>query len=91
MHNQKEKKAFCEDTKQNSEDFGYTSYDGLWSLMKEKGMTKKELISKSGISSEEFDLMKNNEDVCLATLRQICKLLDCDYKDIVAFKIKALF
>ena len=42
--------------------------------MKEKDMTKKELISKSGISSEDYDLMKNNEDVCLATLR---KNVDC--------------
>mgnify|MGYP002609656551 FL=1 len=55
--------------------------------MKERGMTKKELISKSGISSEEYDSMKNNEDISLATLRKICKLLDCNYKEI----IKAIF
>ena len=59
--------------------------------MKEKDMTKKELISKSGISSNDYDLMQNNEDVCLATLRHICQLLGCDYKDIIAFKIKSLF
>lgn len=59
--------------------------------MKEKDMTKKELISKSGISSENYDLMQNNEDVHLATLRHICQLLGCDYKDIIAFKIKSLF
>ena len=35
------RKAFCEDPKQNQDDFDYTSYDGLWSLMKEKGMAKK--------------------------------------------------
>ena len=46
--------------------------------MKEKDMTKKELISKTGISSEDYDLMRNNEDVCLATLRCICKMLDCN-------------
>lgn len=51
--------------------------------MKERGMTKKELISKSGISSEEYDLMDNNQDVSLATLRKICKLLCCDYARIV--------
>ena len=39
-------------------------------------MTKKELISKSGISSEEYDLMQNNEDVWLTTLRKICKSLN---------------
>ena len=53
--------------------------------MKEKGMTKKELISKSGISSEDYDLMKNNEDVCLATLRKLCRLFDCNYNSIIAF------
>lgn len=59
--------------------------------MKERGMTKKELISKSGISSEEYDLMKNNQDVSLATLRKICRLLDCDYKDILALEINGVF
>lgn len=47
-------------------------------------MTKKELISKSGISSEEYDLMKNSQDVSLATLRKICKFLDCDYERIIS-------
>lgn len=51
--------------------------------MKEKGMTKKELISKSGISSEEYDLMNNKEDVNLKTLRKLCKLFDCNYGEII--------
>lgn len=51
--------------------------------MKERGMTKKELISKSGISSEEYDLMNNNQDVSLATLRSICRLFNCDYDRII--------
>ena len=46
-------------------------------------MTKKELISKSGISSEEYNLMKNNIDVSLSTLRMICKLFNCDYSKII--------
>lgn len=51
--------------------------------MKKRGMIKKELISKSGISSEEYDLMKNNIDVSLSTLRMICKLFNCDYSKII--------
>ena len=51
--------------------------------MKERGMTKKELISKSGISSEEYDLMNSNQDVSLATLRNICRLFNCDYNKII--------
>lgn len=52
--------------------------------MKKRGITKKELISKSGISSEEYDSMKNNEDVRLATLRKICKLFGCNYDSLIA-------
>lgn len=46
-------------------------------------MTKKELISKSGISSEEYDLMNNDQDVSLAILRKICKFLGCGYDRII--------
>lgn len=53
--------------------------------MKERGMTKKELISKSGISSEEYDLMNNDQDVSLATLRKICRLLQCNYSELISF------
>ena len=49
----------------------------------ERGMTKKELISKSGISPEDYNLMKNNIDVSLPTLRMICKLFNCDYSEII--------
>lgn len=46
-------------------------------------MTKKELISKSDISSEDYNLMKNNIDVSLSTLRMICKLFNYDYSEII--------
>lgn len=51
--------------------------------MKERGMTKKELISKSDISSEDYNLMKNNIDVSLSTLKMICKLFNYDYSEII--------
>ena len=70
---------------QNSDDYGYTSYDGLWSLMKKKVMTKKELKSKSGISFEEYNMMQIKEDVSLATLRKICRLLQCNYSELISF------
>lgn len=52
--------------------------------MKEKGMTKKELISKSGISSEEYRLMEKNVDLTLSAIRKICAVLNVDYKDIIS-------
>lgn len=48
-------------------------------------MTKKELISKSGISSEEYNLMQSKEDVSLATLRKIYRLLQCNYSELISF------
>lgn len=51
--------------------------------MKEKGMTKKELISKSGISSEDYDLMQNKQDISLKTLRKLCKLFKCNYGKLI--------
>lgn len=53
--------------------------------MKERGMTKKEFISKSGISSEELDAMKNNKDVKLAALRRVSKLLNKNLSEIINF------
>ena len=52
--------------------------------MKERGMTKKELISKSGISSEEYRLMEKNVDLTLSAIRKICTVLNVDYKDIIS-------
>lgn len=83
VYNQKEKKACCDDSKQNQDDFGYTSYDGLWSLMKERGITKKELISKSGINYEELGLMEKNADLTLSAIRKICLALNVDYKNVI--------
>lgn len=52
--------------------------------MKEKGMMKKELISKSGISSEEYRLMEKNVDLTLSAIRKICSVLNVDYKDVIS-------
>lgn len=52
--------------------------------MKEKNMAKKELISKSGISSEEYRLMEKNVDLALSVIRKICIVLNADYKDIIS-------
>lgn len=52
--------------------------------MKEKDMTKKELISRAGISSEEYRLMEKSVDLALSVIRKICIALNVDYKDIIS-------
>ncbi len=52
--------------------------------MKEKNMAKKELISKSGISSEDYESMEKNIDLTLSAIRKICIAFNVDYKDIIS-------
>ena len=52
--------------------------------MKERGLTKKELISKSGISSEEYRLMEKNVDLTLSAIRKVCLALNVDYKNVIS-------
>jgi|GEM_PF-3188592 DNA-binding Xre family transcriptional regulator len=52
--------------------------------MKERGMTKKELISKSGINYEEFGLMEKNADLTLSAIRKVCLALNVDYKNVIS-------
>lgn len=52
--------------------------------MKERGISKKELIFKSGICPEEYRLMEKKEDLALSVIRKICIVLNVDYKDIIS-------
>lgn len=47
-------------------------------------MTKKELISKSGINYEEFGLMEKNADLTLSAIRKVCLALNVDYKNVIS-------
>ena len=58
------------------------NYNKLWKLLIDKGLTKKELIKISGISSSSMAKITKSENVTTAVLVKICKALDCDISDI---------
>lgn len=58
-------------------------YHKLWALLREKGITQKELSEKTGISTGTIFQMKRNEYVALAILDRIATELQCDYADII--------
>ena len=58
-------------------------YHKLWALLREKGITQKELSEKTGISTGTIFQMKRNEYVALAVLDRIAMVLQCDYADII--------
>ena len=61
------------------------SYDKLWKVMKEKGVTQYTLIKQHGISPGQITRLKRNESVSTHTLEIFCKILNCDIGDIAHY------
>ena len=59
------------------------NYDKLWKLLIDKKMMKKDLIEKTGISTNAVAKMGKGGDVSTNVLRKICLALDCELEDIV--------
>ncbi len=61
-------------------------YDPLWKTMKEPGATTYTLQVKGQISSSTIRRLKAGESVSTNTLDALCKILQCDLADIVAYR-----
>ncbi len=59
------------------------SYNNLWKLLIDKGMSKTDLIKKAGISTNAMAHMGKNEDVRVEVLVRICTALKCTPNDIM--------
>lgn len=61
------------------------SYQPLWSTMKERGITKYQLIYYWGISSNTLRRMGHGEAISSNTLNELCLILNCEVQDILQF------
>ena len=61
------------------------SYDKLWKLLVDKKMSKADLRKVADISPNTLTRMRKDEPVTLDLLSRICKALDVDFGDIVAY------
>lgn len=61
------------------------SYEPLWATLKEKGITKYQLIYHWGISSNTLRRMGHREPISSNTLNELCLILDCRVEDILQF------
>ena len=61
------------------------SYAPLWETMKRKNATTYTLQVKGEISSSTVRRLKANESVATNTLDALCRLLDCELDDIIAY------
>ena len=59
------------------------SYNKLWKLLIDKGMTKKALSEQADIRNTTVAKLGKGENVNTDVLLKICKTLECDISDIV--------
>ena len=61
------------------------SYDNLWNVMEEKGISQYALIKTYHISPAQITRLKRNESVSTHTIEVFCKILDCEVGDIMRY------
>ena len=59
------------------------SYNRLWKLLIDKGITKTEMRKRAGISTGVLAKMGENETVSMDTLARIAAAMECGLDDIV--------
>ena len=59
------------------------SYNKLWKLLIDKGMTKTELRIATDMSTTTLAKLGKNETVSMDILFRVCKTLECDIGDIM--------
>ena len=62
------------------------SYNGLWKLMIDKNMQKKDLVKELNISSASIAKMGKGETVSMEVLERICDHFNCNIGDVVSFE-----
>lgn len=58
-------------------------YDGLFSILKEKGISKTQLQNRLGLSSTTLAKLSKNEPVSMKVIEDVCKELNCQPGDIM--------
>ncbi len=61
------------------------SYDSLWKSLIDKRISQIDIRKVTGIVPNTLTKMKKDEGVSLRALGKICKVLDCDFKDMVEY------
>ena len=67
---------------------GSISYDGLWEMMKKRGISKMDLRNpeKLNLSPTLISKLVKNENVAVDTIMYLCDRLDCQPCDILEYR-----
>jgi len=61
------------------------SYDKLWQVMKDKSVSQYMLIKNYHVSAGQLTRLRRNESVSTHTIEVLCKILDCQPGDLMAY------
>lgn len=61
------------------------SYNRMWKLLIDKKMSKADLRKAADIAPNTMTKLRRDEPVNLAILGRVCKVLNCDYGDIMQY------
>lgn len=62
------------------------TYQPLLDKLKKKKMTLRELMLETEIAPNTMTRIRKNKYVSLEILEKFCKVLGCDFKDVISFK-----
>lgn len=72
--------------RRNKGDNTAISYFKLWKLLIDKNMSASEMRKATKIAPNNLTRMRKEQEVSLNVLGKICKVLDCDFGDIIEYK-----
>ena len=61
------------------------TFDKLWVMMEQKGVTTYQLREKCGIDSKTVRRLRANENMETKTLNKLCSVLKCRLEDIAEY------
>ena len=61
------------------------SYAPLWETMKTRGVTTYTLIKEHHVSRGTLDSLKQNRNITMTTLNDLCNILACRVEDIIVY------
>ncbi|MCM1124184.1 MAG: helix-turn-helix transcriptional regulator [Ruminococcus flavefaciens] len=61
------------------------SYNGLWKILIDKNLQRKDLKEALKISSSTFAKKSKGKTVFMDVLMELCKYLNCNIGDVVSF------
>lgn len=61
------------------------TYEPFFETLKQKGITTYKLINEYSFSKGTLDSLKQNRNITMDTLNEICNLLECGVNDVISY------